>query len=283
MRALPLALLGFAVVVGTAALIRHGMRRDAAHTAGLRRQLLAQRRPPCTATVDFHDMGELPPVVQRYFRTVLREGQPIVSGAHIQHRGSFRMTLESGRWLPFLSDQVVTMQPPGFDWHARISLGPGIELQVHDTYIAGLGILDAKLFGRFSLAHQQDSDALAEGELMRFLAEAVWYPTALLPSQGVQWQAVDADSALAILADGHARVALYFMFDDDGLVSRVRAQSRGRSVGGRIVPTPWQGRFDEYRVFNGMLLPSAGEVAWILDEDEKTYWRGRVTSIEHEV
>lgn len=118
---------------------------------------------------------------------------------------------------------------------------------------------------------------------MRFLAEAVWYPTALLPSQGVQWQALDADSALAILADGHAHVALYFTFDDDGLISRVRAQSRGRSVSGRIVPTPWQGRFHEYRIFNGMLLPSAGEVAWILDEDEKTYWRGHITSIEHEV
>lgn len=283
MRALPLAVLGFAVVAGTAALIRHGMRRDAAHTAGLRRQLFAQRRAPCTATVDFRDLGELPPVVQRYFRKVLREGQPIVNGAHIRHRGSFRMTLGSGRWLPFLSDQVVTTQPPGFDWHARISLAPGIELQVHDTYLAGLGILDAKLFGRFALAHQQDANALAEGELMRFLAEAVWYPTALLPSQGVQWQALDADSALAILADGHAHVALYFTFDDDGLISRVRAQSRGRSVSGRIVPTPWQGRFHEYRIFNGMLLPSAGEVAWILDEDEKTYWRGHITSIEHEV
>lgn len=40
---------------------------------------------------------------------------------------------------------------------------------------------------------------LAEGEFMRFFAEAAWYPTALLPSQGVRWQAVDAHTASARL------------------------------------------------------------------------------------
>ena len=38
---------------------------------------------------------------------------------------------------------------------------------------------------------------VAQGELMRFFAEAAWYPTALLPSQGVRWQAVDDTSARA--------------------------------------------------------------------------------------
>ena len=40
---------------------------------------------------------------------------------------------------------------------------------------------------------------MAEGELMRFLAEAAWYPTALLPSQGVRWQGADERSAFATL------------------------------------------------------------------------------------
>ena len=40
---------------------------------------------------------------------------------------------------------------------------------------------------------------VAQGELMRFFAEAAWYPTALLPSQGVRWQAVDDTSAAILL------------------------------------------------------------------------------------
>jgi hypothetical protein len=36
---------------------------------------------------------------------------------------------------------------------------------------------------------------IAEGQLMGFFAEAAWYPTALLPGQGVRWEAVDDSSA----------------------------------------------------------------------------------------
>lgn len=282
MRPLTRAVVWSGLVAGTVALIRHGMQRNVVHAGALRRRLDAERRPRSRAKVSFHDIGDLPQVVQRYLRKVLKEGQAVVNGAHIQHSGSFRMTLESEHWWPFISDQVITTEPPGFDWHARIKLAPGLDVHVHDAYIAGLGILDARLMGLFPVARQQDSNELAAGELMRFLAEAVWYPTALLPSQGVQWRAIDARSALAMLNDGHASVTLCFRFDEDGLISSVHARARGCSVGGRVVPTPWQGRFRDYRVFNGMLLPSEGDVGWILNRNEKTYWRGRITSIRHE-
>ena len=31
-----------------------------------------------------------------------------------------------------------------------------------------------------------------------------------------------------------------------------------------------------------MLVPLNGEVAWLLPEGEKPYWRGRITEISHE-
>jgi hypothetical protein len=57
---------------------------------------------------------------------------------------------------------------------------------------------------------------MAQGELMRFFAEAAWYPTALLPSQGVQWQAMDDSSALGTLKDGQTSVTLLFRFNENG-------------------------------------------------------------------
>ena len=58
------------------------------------------------------------------------------------------------------------------------------------------------MLGLFTVAQAQGqgSDELARGEFMRWFAEAPWYPTALLPSQGVRWQAVDDTSAQATLA-----------------------------------------------------------------------------------
>jgi hypothetical protein len=59
----------------------------------------------------------------------------------------------------------------------------GLPVRVHDAYVTGEGILHASLLGLFSLVDMRGGGNLAEGELMRFFAEAAWYPTALLPTQ----------------------------------------------------------------------------------------------------
>lgn len=117
---------------------------------------------------------------------------------------------------------------------------------------------------------------------MRFFAEAAWYPTALLPSQGVVWGAMDDTQASATLTDGTTRVELAFEFDDQGLIRSVRSDGRYRDVDGVLVATPWQGRFWDYEWRDGMLIPLEGEVAWLLQQGPKPYWRGRIQRIEFE-
>ncbi len=56
-------------------------------------------------------------------------------------------------------------------------------------------------------------------------------------------------------------------------------EARGRTVDGEVVPTPWQGRFWNYDERGGMWVPLDGEVAWLLPEGAKPYWRGRITEI----
>lgn len=117
---------------------------------------------------------------------------------------------------------------------------------------------------------------------MRFFAEAAWYPTALLPSQGVRWEPVDDRSARATLVDGAQSLTLLFRFDDQGLIESARAEARGRTVGKAIVMTPWEGRWSDYQVRDGMPVSMAGEVAWLTSEGRKPYRRGRITSLRYE-
>lgn len=117
---------------------------------------------------------------------------------------------------------------------------------------------------------------------MRWLAEAAWYPTALLPGGDVRWEPLDATSARATVSDGATTVSLDFLFGDDGLVRCVRTRARGRAVGGRIVPTPWEGCFDTYREHGGMRVPTCGEVALVVDGVRRPYWRGTVVSIAYD-
>jgi hypothetical protein len=126
------------------------------------------------------------------------------------------------------------------------------------------------------------SPELDRGEFLRYMAEAPWYPTALLPSQGVRWEAVSGTSARATLADGETSATLLFGFNEEGLIETVTAESRGRTVEGRTEQVPWHGRWWRYEAHGGMRVPTEGEVVWGLPEGEHPYWRGRLTGIRYE-
>lgn len=274
--------IGLALVAGLIAALSFGSYRWNAGTRELRKRLYAARLPVKPAVVDFRELLGLPAPVQRYFRAVLKEGQPMAAGIHVQHRGTFNMGETAAKWKPFTSDQKVVTQRPGFDWDGRIAMMPGVPVCVHDAYVAGEGTLQASLLGLFPLVSLHGAGDVAEGELMRFFAEAAWYPTALLPSQGVSWEGVDDRSAYGTLTEGTISLTMRFTFNEQGFIDTVRAEARGRTVGDKIIPTPWQGRFWNYEERGGMLVPLEGEVAWLLPEGPKPYWRGRITGIAYE-
>ncbi|HEY6043462.1 MAG TPA: DUF6544 family protein [Nitrosospira sp.] len=169
---------------GLMAALLYGTYRWNIFTQELRARLDAARMSVRPQIVDFDELESLPAPVQRYFSTVLKEAQPMVAGVRVRHKGSFNTGEAVENWKPFTSDQNVVTQRPGFDWNANVMMIPGLPVRVHDAYVAGEGTLRASLLGLFSLADLRGSSDAAQGELMRFFAEAAWYPTALLPSQG---------------------------------------------------------------------------------------------------
>lgn len=256
-----------------------GARLWRAETTSLRERLQSHGATGATARVDLSSLDALPEPVQRYLRLALRDGQPYLAGVSLRHRGSFNMSENAEQWKAFTSDQEVVISPPGFDWNARIGFLPGLGVRVHDAYVQGEGILHASVLGLFTVADLRGTPAIAKGELMRFLAESVWYPTVLLPGQGVEWLAVDGQSADATLTTDGISVTLRFGFGADGLVETVFAEGRGRAIAGTVVPTPWEGRFWDYAEREGMMVPLQGEVAWLLPNGNKPYWRGTITDL----
>ncbi|TAG13003.1 MAG: hypothetical protein EAZ40_15125 [Rhodobacterales bacterium] len=247
-------------------------------TAALVADLAAARRP-VAGRHDLASLAGLPPPVQRFFRAALTPGQPLVAGVTLSHAGTFNMGEGADNWKPFTSSQWVEVARPGFVWDGTIRMAPGLPVRVHDAYVAGEGILIPALFGLVKLTEMRGTPDIAEGELLRWLAEAAWYPTALLPGQGVEWSPIDDQSALVTVTDGGVSARLTVRFGPDGLIASVRADARGRMVGGTSLPTPWEGRWSDYRRQDGMMVPMTGEVAWILPEGPKPYWRGRITAL----
>lgn len=273
------------LAVALMGLAAYGRSRWAWATQALLGQLEAARLPARASRYDVRDLDGLPPPVQRYFRAVLKDGQPIVTVATVQHTGTFNVTALGGRerWMPFTSEQRVMTNRPGFVWNARMHVAPGIAVLVHDAYAAGVGTLHPAVLGVFSLANQHGTGDIARGELMRFMLESAWYPTALLPSQGVTWTAVDEGSADATLVDGDISMTMRFTFGADCLIESVRADARGAMVGGKLVMMPWEGRMSNYQERVGLRVPLTGEAAWLTQEGRKPYWRGTITSATYEL
>jgi hypothetical protein len=231
---------------------------------------------------DLRELEGLPAPVQRYFRLVLRQGQPLISAVTIDMVGTFNMSAIAERWKPFTSRQRVITRRPGFLWDAQVWILPGLLVRVVDSYIAGVGLLHAAILGVFTVAKVSGEGEIARGEFMRYVAEAAWYPTALLPSAGVRWQAIDDRSASATVAEGSLTLTLLFQFNDAGLIEAVRAAARGAMVGSKVVMMPWECCLSDYEVREGMTVPIAGEAAWLQPEGRKPYFRGTISSLTYE-
>jgi len=197
----------------------------------------------------------------------------------LSHRGEFNLSSDRPAWRPFESRQWTTTRRPGFVWSARIGTSP-MPIDVIDAYVDGDGLLDARLWGMLPLSHAEGTREMARGELMRWLAEAVHAPWTLTACPGLRWQAVDARHADATLVDSPSSATLRFEFGDDGLIAAVRSEARPRLRGRATVETPWAGRWRDYAWRDGALVPTRGEVEWIVDGRAQPYWRGELVACD---
>jgi hypothetical protein len=228
------------------------------------------------------DLDGVPEPVRGYFENVLKDGQGYVSSVTLKQEGELRLGGIDSAWNPFTATQYITADAPGFFWDAKVRLWPLTYLRIKDIYLDGKGRASVSLFGLIPLGGDEANPELNEGELLRYLAESVWYPTALLPSEGVRWKEIDDSTAEATLEYGGVSASLTFHFDENDIVTKVHAEERPRRVDDGYEPTPWTGHWHDYETHSGMRVPSAGEVVWHLPEGEMEAWRGSITDISYD-
>jgi hypothetical protein len=277
-----IGLVAAVLMISLGGALAYGVRRWGATTDAFIARLKASRLALPSLRYDEREIEGLPGPVARYFRRVLRNGQPIVGSVRLSQDGKFRMGDAEDSWRPFAATQNFSPRPPAFVWDARIRFAPSLCIHVRDTYLAGAGKMRAELLGLVPILDVHDTPEIAAGALHRYLAEAVWFPTALLPSHGVQWAAIDDSTARATLADGATTVSLEFRFNAEGEIISAYTTSRYREVRGAYESTPWECHYGTYADRGGMRIPLEGEVEWHVPNRRLPYWRGRITGITYE-
>lgn len=219
-----------------------------------------------------------PAIVRQFLARSVRDGQPAVTTARITQRGEFQL---NGRWCTMKARQLFSATPPGFIWDARIYAAPLMPVYVRDSYVLGRASMRASMLGIYSLVNQAGAPALNSGALLRYLGEAAWFPTRLLPGAGLSWEGIDDRAARATLTDADTTVSLEFRFDEDGHLIELYSPDRFREVNGEYVPTPWRVRALGQQVVDGVPLMTPSVAEWVLPSGPLPYWRGRITRIRY--
>lgn len=266
-----------AVAVGTRMWTRAGTELRARLEEGKRKGA----GPPAAARVDPGGLKSLPAPVTRYFAFALQGRHDPITAVTIRWVGDFQ-SKPGGGWSPFTAEQHYTTDPPGFVWDARIRMMPIVPVLVRDSYVRGNAGMAGRIGGVIPVVNARGTAELAAGALVRYLGEAVWFPTTLLPTQdgSMSWDAIDDSTARATLRDGELSVSADFHFAAGGEITRMTAM-RYRDVNGEGVLTPFEGRYRDYELVDGVMVPGAAEVAWVLPDGPFPYWRARPAQISY--
>lgn len=231
----------------------------------------------------YKNLETLPAPVARYLKKVIPAGRPDIRIIRMEQSGRFSMETKPGRWAAFSATQHYTTKPIGSVWDARIEYTPTLTARVLDMYKGGMGSIRGKLFGFWPLVDERGRRELDQSDLVRYLAETVWFPTALLPDRNLRWEAVDDRNAVAVLNDAGYEVRATFHFNVRDEVEWITANRyRFLREKKRYRLTGWIARYNNYEMRDGIIIPLEGSAWWELPEGNQPYWKGRIEAIEYE-
>jgi len=219
----------------------------------------------------YDQLEGLPKPVQRYFRHVLKEGQPYISYVRLKHNGWFK-TGKDKKAMDIKGEQYFTAEKPGFVWKGKTSM-----FTARDMYLDGKGSLTVHLFSLIRIVREEGPN-VDQGELLRWLGESVWFPTNLLPNKHLQWLPVNDHQAR--LNFEYQGLSVYYIvtFNEANEIEQLETE---RYMGNKGL-TPWMGRVSDYQEVEGVKVPSLIEASWMLKDGKYTYGRFRVQQMQYD-
>ena len=233
--------------------------------------------------VDFETLKGLPMPVQKYFKNVLTDGQFFIKTSWLEQKGKLKTSPKSADWSVFKASQIISQDTVSFLWDAKIYIAPLFYVRVRDSLIEGFGAGNVYLMSVLPIGSDEDKLELNSGALYRYLAEAVWHPTALLPQSGVIWEPVDDKKAIANFKKFNISISLEFTFNNHGEIIGIYTKDRYGKFGDKYIKYPWEGRFSDYKEFDGMKIPTKGEVGWHLPDGWWLFWKGHIIEAKFEL
>ncbi|NOY77028.1 MAG: hypothetical protein GXO76_04070 [Calditrichaeota bacterium] len=231
-------------------------------------------RPAVREKITEQDIAALPSVVQKYLRYTNIVGKEKIKTVRLKQGGGFRLKPERD-FKNMKAVQYFNVDSMEFYWRGKISV-----ITATDRFIDGKGDLTVKLLGFIRVAHAEGLK-VDQGEILRFLAEGVWFPSVFV-NDYIRWQAIDDRAARATITRDGLSASATFFFNKENQVERILAE-RYMDKDGKFELATWEIQIKEYKAFNGVMIPSLSHVVWKLDSGDFCYYKPEIFSIDYNV
>jgi len=239
--------------------------------------LFANHKQQVNGLVSKGELVGLPSPVQRWLEYSQVVGKERISTVRLKQVGSLRMK-EDQPWMDENAEQYFTTVEPGFIWKAKIRPAPVLFIVGKDRYYNGQGNMLIKFLSFITVADGTGPE-IDQGTLVRYLAETVWFPSAAL-SDYITWEEIDETSARARMSYGGVTASGIFTINEKGEAVNFTAERYMENNGNYALET-WSVSMRDYKVFEGIKIPTKGELTWKLKSGDFTWFNWEITDIEY--
>lgn len=219
----------------------------------------------------------LPMPVQQWLTASGVVGKEWVHTVRLQQKGLMR-TSPDGTWMPTNAEQYIDVDKPGFVWKADVRLFSFLPLAGLDQYTDGKGNMQIKGFSFIPIVNASDTKT-DQGELLRYLSEMCWYPSAAL-SPFINWQSINANQAQATMQYKGVTASALFTFDEQHrLVSVAAKRYKGNEADSQL--EDWYIPARAWKAMQGVTIPVKGDVIWKLGTGDFDYYQWEITDIDY--
>jgi len=200
-------------------------------------------------------LGDLDEPIRRYLTHAIAPGAALTDRVRLTMRGRIKV----GSWMEFTAEQQFNGHE--FEWRARAGSKRFKPMHVVDSYAAGAGGTEGKLFGCLPFVHAMDADT-TRAAAARGAAESVWVPASLMPQRGVNWRTGDQHTIVATFEVPPERPDLQLGIDEHGALRSVSLGRWGKVGQRRFSYIPFGGDVLAEQRFGDYTVPSHISVGW---------------------
>lgn len=249
--------------------------------AGRARARLARLGEGPVSSYDPSLVEDLPEPARRYFAYTIAPGAPVRTVTEIRMRGEIGLgTKDKPNYLPMHAEQILA-PPHGLVWELRAGKGL-MHISGSDGFDGETSWVRFWLLNSVPIVRAGGSIDHVRAAFGRVVAEAVfWAPAALLPGNGVSWDAVSANIARATVTHDDMVQTVDVTVAEDGrpemvVIPRWTDANPERTY--RL--QPFGGFLSEFGEFDGYKLPTRVEGGnFIGTEAYFPFYKARVENI----